>query len=117
MKRLLIGTALMLGAAVLVVPRVSAQFSGDAVQTMRTLTGQVQGSGGPVAGAVVYLKNTKTLAIKSFIADNGGNFRFPALSPNVDYEVYAESNGKRSEVKILSSLDSRQNPTVNLKLD
>jgi len=85
---------------------------------MRTLSGQVMdGSDRPVAGAVVYLKNTKTLAVKTFIADNSGGYRFPSLSPNVDYEIYAEANGRRSSTKILSSLDSRQNPSINLKIN
>lgn len=83
----------------------------------RLLTGQVvDKSEAAVPNAVVYLKNTKTLAVKTFIADTNGQYRFPALSPNVDYEVYAEHNGKKSDTKTLSSFDSRERAQINLKL-
>lgn len=85
---------------------------------VRTLTGQVMSHGdAPLPNAVVYLKNTKTLAVKTFITDAQGNYRFPALSPNVDYEVYAEFQGRKSDTKTLSSFDSRRNASINLKVD
>ncbi len=84
----------------------------------RTLTGTVVDKAEqPIPNSVVYLKNTKTLAVKSFIANDAGSFRFPALSPNVDYEVYAEFNGQRSGTKTLSSFDSRTNVQMQLKID
>jgi carboxypeptidase family protein len=84
----------------------------------RTLTGTVVDKGeNPLPSSVVYLKNTKTLAVKSFIADDSGGFRFTALSPNADYEVYAEFNGQRSSTKTLSSFDSRPNVQLQLKID
>jgi hypothetical protein len=86
--------------------------------TMRTLIGQVVDKGdNPLPNAVVYLKNTKTLAVKTYIAQQDGNYRFHALSPNVDYEVHAELNGKSSDVKTLSSFDSRKEARINLRLD
>lgn len=89
-----------------------------AQQQTRSLTGTVTNDNDqPVPNAIVYLKNTKTLAIKTFIAQQDGTYRFHALSPNVDYEVYAELNGKRSESKTLSSFDSRPNARINLKLE
>ena len=84
----------------------------------RTLSGTVlDQTEAPLAGSVVYLKNIKTLAVKSFIADDSGGFRFPALSPNVDYEIYAEFNGQRSGTKTLSSFDSRTAVQMQLKID
>jgi len=70
----------------------------------------------PVSKAIVYLKNTKTLAIKTYITDPDGSYRFPALAPNVDYEVYAESQGARSDTKTLSGFDSRKVAIITLKL-
>lgn len=94
----------------------SAAYAGDKDQ-LKTVTGTVTGKDdAPLGAAVVYLKNTKTLAVKSFIADDGGNFRFHALSPNVDYEVYAEKGGQRSNVKTVSSFDSRTDVTVKLTI-
>lgn len=85
---------------------------------LRLLTGQVMSrNDAAIPNAVVYLKNTKTLAVKTFITDGQGNYRFPALSPNVDYEVYAEFQGRKSDTKTLSSFDSRQHAFINLKID
>jgi hypothetical protein len=81
----------------------------------RNLTGQVLGQGdAPLPEAIVYLKNTKTLAVKSFIAEKDGGYRFHGLSPNVDYEIYAEYQGQKSSLKTLSSFDNRANVTLNL---
>ena len=89
----------------------------DKEPQVRTLTGQVMNQQDkPLAESIVYLKNTKTMAVKTFIAGADGIYRFNALSPNVDYEVYAEHNGKRSDTKTLSSFDSRKTATINLKI-
>jgi hypothetical protein len=91
----------------------------DAPLTARVLVGQVldKSTENPVAEAVVHLKNTKTLTEKTYIADKDGNYRFAALSPNVDYEVYAVYQGKKSDTKTLSAFDSRPKAVINLKVD
>lgn len=84
----------------------------------RSLTGQVLSrNDAPLSGAVVYLKNTKTLAVKSFISENDGGYRFHSLSPNVDYEVWAEYQGVRSATKTVSAFDSRSQVTLNIHID
>ena len=86
--------------------------------TSRTLTGTVLDKGDkPVANAVVYLKNTKTLMVKSYIAQNDGTYRFPELSPNVDYDVYAEKDGQKSKTKTLSQFDDRDKANINLQIN
>ena len=45
---------------------------------------------------MVYLANTRTRAVKTFIVGQDGMYRFPALSPNVDYEVYAQYKDARA---------------------
>lgn len=113
MKKLLLALALVAGVSMLVVTAPLAAQE----QATRSLQGQVIGDNdAAVPGAIVYLKNTKTLAVKTFIADKDGNYRFNALSPNVDYEVYAEKDGKKSDNKTLSSFDSRKQATINLKI-
>ena len=83
--------------------------------TTRTLTGVVlDKSDNSVSNAVVYLKNTKTLVVKTVIAGNDGSYRFPEISPNVDYEVYAQREGKKSDTKTLSQFDDR--PKANIVL-
>lgn len=71
----------------------------------------------PLPNAVVYIKNTKTLSVRTFIADGQAAYRFHALSPNVDYEVWAEYQGKKSDTKTLSSFDNRANARINLKIN
>jgi len=84
----------------------------------RLLQGQVfNRSDQPVPDAIVYLKNTRTLVVKTYIAGQDGGYRFPALSPNVDYQVFAEHAGKHSGVKTLSAFDSRREARINLKID
>lgn len=71
----------------------------------------------PAIGAVVQLKNTKTLQIRSFITKENGSYYFHELSPDVDYELKADFQGSSSPTKTLSSFDSRRNATINLKLN
>jgi hypothetical protein len=70
-----------------------------------------------VNGAVVYLKDDHTLAVKSYITDDKGAYRFGQLAQNTDYELWAESNGKKSPVKNISSFDSKNQFYINLKID
>ncbi|MGA2687809.1 MAG: carboxypeptidase-like regulatory domain-containing protein [Candidatus Korobacteraceae bacterium] len=86
--------------------------------TTRTLTGTVlDKSDKPIPNAVVYLKNTKTLSVKTVIAQTDGTYRFPELSPNVDYDLYAQKNGQQSKSKTLSQFDDRDKPNLNLQID
>jgi hypothetical protein len=120
MKKLMALAATFLALASLIaVPTAAAtEFvqRGGQVES-RTLTGHVQnGQDAPIAKAIVYLKNTKTLAIKTYITEPDGSYRFPGLSSNVDYEVYAEHEGLRTDVKTLSGFDNRKQANINLKL-
>ena len=82
----------------------------------RSVQGTVtDGKDNPVNGAVVYIKNAKTLQIRSFITKEQGAYYFHSLSPDVDYELHAESNGATSSNKTLSSFDSRKQAIINLK--
>jgi hypothetical protein len=70
-----------------------------------------------VPGAVVQLKNMKTLQVRSFITLEDGMYRFFELSPDVDYELKADFQGASSGSKTLSSFDSRKKAIINLKLN
>ena len=84
----------------------------------RVLSGKVTDKGNTaLPGAVVFLKDDHTLAVKSFISDDNGGFRFGQLSLNTDYEVWAEASGKKSAVKSISSFDSKPDIVINLKID
>jgi hypothetical protein len=71
----------------------------------------------PIPGAVVFLKNTRTNAVRSYIADETGNYRFSGLDPNTDFELHAEKDGAKSPTRTISSFESRKELVVNLKID
>lgn len=70
----------------------------------------------PLEGAVVQLKDTKTLHIRSFITKADGQYHFSGLSRDIDYELKADHQGKSSDTKTLSSFDSRRQAVMNLKV-
>jgi len=70
-----------------------------------------------IAGAVVQLKNSKTLQVRSFITQEGGSYQFHGLDPNVDYTLKAEHKGSSSAVRTLSAFDSRKKPVLDLKIE
>ena len=113
MKKVVLAMALAMIVPAMVLTSVAPAA---AQQQTRSLQGQVTDENAGAGNAIVYLKNTKTLAVKTYIADDKGLYRFNALSPNVDYEIYAEKGSKKSDTKTLSSFDSRKQATINLKL-
>lgn len=84
----------------------------------RTVQGTVtDAQGGTVDGAIVQMKNTKTLQIRSFVTKEQGTYYFHGLSPDVDYDLKAEYQGAASPNKTLSSFDNRKQAVINLKLN
>ena len=53
---------------------------------------------------------------KTVSAQPDGSFRFSGLASNIDYEVYAEHEGARSDTKTLSGFDSRRQVSMTLKV-
>jgi hypothetical protein len=85
---------------------------------LRSVHGVVADKGDtPMPGAVVFLKNTRTNAVRSYIADDTGNYRFSGLDPNTDFELHAEKDGAKSSTRAISSFESRKELVVNLKID
>jgi hypothetical protein len=70
----------------------------------------------PVEGAVVQLKDTKTLKVRSYITQTDGVYKFFGLSTNADYEIRADFKELASEKRTLSVFDSRKQAVLNLKL-
>jgi hypothetical protein len=90
---------------------------GDDTGNVRSVQGVVTGADDqPVDGAVVQIKNTKTLQIRSFITKDHGAYYFNGLSPDVDYELKADYHGASSPSRTLSSFDSRKKAIINLRL-
>jgi hypothetical protein len=98
------------------IPVVSAQEKKTETQ-LRTVHGRVLDKGdNPLSGGVVFLKNTRTQTVKTYISDDSGNYRFSGLDPNVDYEIHAEYEGMISKTRTISSFDSRKDIELNLKV-
>lgn len=94
-----------------------AQKKGEDSAT-RSVQGNVtDASNNLVDGAVVQLKDTKTLQIRSFITKADGMYHFHGLNPNVDYELKADHQGASSPLKTLSSFDTRKQAVINLKVE
>jgi hypothetical protein len=70
----------------------------------------------PLPDAVVYVTNTRTRAVKTYIVGPDGAYRFPALSTAVDYEVYAQYKGRKSDTKSVSQFDDRSQVYLDLKV-
>jgi hypothetical protein len=84
----------------------------------KVVEGKVVGSTDqPQSGAIVYLKNGKNNDIKSFISTPDGSYRFGQLSPDIDYEIWAEYQGRKSSTKTISSFDSKKQLSYVLKVD
>jgi len=71
----------------------------------------------PLQDAVVYLSNTRTHAVKSYIVGPDGAYHFPELSPNIDYEVYAQYKGQKSDTKTVSQFDDRTQVNIVLRIE
>jgi len=104
---------LMIPAGIALTPALHAQSA----PAFRTLTGKVTDKGGaPVKGAVVHLKDTKSLSQRSYITAEDGSYKFAQLSTSTDFEVWADSAGTRTDSKSLSSFDNKTAASIDLKL-
>jgi len=87
------------------------------VPQLRTVEGEVcRDDGTPVQGAVVYLQDSKSLAVKSYLSDAQGRFHFRRLSMSADFDLWAELNGKRSKTKSISQFNSKTDLDYKLKV-
>lgn len=111
-------TALLACAILLVISVAGSAAALDKKdQQGRLLSGKVlDPQDNPVVSAIVYLTNTRTHAVKTYIVGQDGTYRFPGLS-NVDYEVYAQFNNHKSDTKSVSQFDDRSQVYIDLRID
>jgi Carboxypeptidase regulatory-like domain len=116
-RRSALGLALVLLAACVAASAAQPAWAKKHETRLRTVRGTVVDTGdNPLATAIVYLKNRKTLSVRTYITDNTGHYRFSGLDPNVDYEVHAEHRGSTSATHTISSLDDNKDIVIVLKV-
>ncbi len=117
LRKLVVYVALAFTAALLV-PKAELYAQGkNKAPAEKSISGTVTDADNkPVVGAVVQLKNLKSLQIRSFISTDKGQYFFNGLGTDADYEVFAKSaDGKLvSNKRTLSTFDSRPAPILNL---
>jgi hypothetical protein len=112
-----------IGLAFLLIATLSVAAAQDAKDpkheaSLKSVRGLVTDKGeSPIPASVVFLKNNRSNAIRSYISDDAGNYRFSGLDPNVDYEIHAEKDGAKSPTRQISSFDSKKEIVINLKID
>jgi hypothetical protein len=113
MKKVIGASAL----AVLMALLFAAGVAGAQARAMKVLEGKVLGSGDtPLPGAIVYLQSSKDNSIRSFIATADGSYRFGQISPDIDYQAWAQYKNDKSGSKTVSSFDSRKVVTIDFHL-
>ena len=117
MRKAFIFGLIFAGLTAAVLPAFQSKKEKAEEAQMRSVEGVVRDANdNPVEGAVVQLKNTKTLQVRSFITKADGTFYFHGLSPNADYELKADFRDAASDSKTVSVFDDRKKITINLKL-
>ncbi len=83
----------------------------------RTVSGTVLNvNSQPVVGATVFLKNERNKSIRSYTSTADGHFHFAQIDMSVDWDLWAEKDGKKSATKTVSSWDDRKDFISDLKL-
>ena len=113
---LAIGLALSLGASAQD-PKPSKKEQKEQA-TLRSVQGVVSDAADkPVVGAVVQLKDIRTLQMRSYITKTDGEYHFSSLKVDDDYEVEARNDHLTSGPKKISIFDNRKIVIQNLKAD
>ena len=93
-------------------PRAQAQNLGQRV----VMGSVVDADSAAIAGATVFLRNSKTKSIRSYTSSKEGRFRFTQVNMAEDYDIWAEKDGKKSAIKTVSSWDARKEFETELKI-
>lgn len=84
----------------------------------RNVQGLVTGADDqPVAGAVVQIKDMRTLQVRSFITQSDGAYHFSGIRTDIDYQVTAKAGEATAGPRTLSIFDTRRDAVMNLKLE
>jgi hypothetical protein len=103
---------LLLVLTTLVLPFAAAQAGNT-----RTIQGTVLGpKGDALSGAIVYLKNTRSKDILTYITQSNGKYLFGYTPAGVDMQVWAVYKGKKSPTRTISSFVTRSKVVIDLHI-
>ncbi|MCW5965923.1 MAG: carboxypeptidase regulatory-like domain-containing protein [Bryobacterales bacterium] len=106
------------GFTALVLAMLALTVASQTPDGLRAVEGIVHDSSGEaVNGAIVQLKDMKTLQIRSFITRENGAFVFQGIKKSVEYELKAKHQNRESKPKLLTIFDDRQRANIDLKLE
>lgn len=113
---------LILAVCALLVSGLSAQKKSREERREEANSRSVQGTvvgpdGNPVSGAVVQLKDQRTLQVRSFITQGDGMYRFFSLKMDNDYQLIVKSGELAAGPRALSVFDTRKEAIINFKLE
>lgn len=84
--------------------------------TLRQVQGIVSDADGkPIVGAIVHLKDLRTLQMRSYITKENGEYHFTSLKLDDDYEIEATNRNMTSGIRKISTFDTRKILVENLK--
>lgn len=106
-----------LGPTIVAAVLLFVAVAGVSAQQNRTVEGVVLNADNhAVANAVVYLKNKRTQAVRSYITGTDGKYEFHALAPNTDYTLHAVYQDASSHERVVSGYDTQTTIHLDLKL-
>ena len=122
MNRILTRLAAAAVVCLLGVPVAAAQKQTRAEKREEANSRSVQGlvvdaANSPAVGAVVQVKDMRTLQVRSFITQNDGAYRFFSLKMDTDYQLTAKHGELSAGPRSLTVFDNRKEAIINFKLE
>lgn len=77
----------------------------------------VDAKGRAVSANIVYLHDQRTNAVRTYVTDPHGRFRFSGIRYNTDYRIHAEHQGLVSAVRRIPAHSTSKLIKLDLKLD
>lgn len=109
-----IATVLFLGTLILWPPE---GFAKEKKPPTKTVSGVVMDeAGNGIEGATVELTDLQTKKVLEIYSQEGGQYQYADLMPSHDYTVKATFKGSSSEVRQVSSVDTRSRLVLNLTI-
>jgi fructose 1,6-bisphosphatase len=85
--------------------------------TSRTVSGLVlDETENGIEGATIELTDVQTGKVVAIYSQEGGQYHLSDLLPSHDYKIKATFKGASSEIRQVSSMDTRPHPVINLTL-